>query len=53
MDGLLACSRYVKSGLMTAAVLEHVESKGIQFADAADAGAAMLKIASEHNINGE
>ncbi|KIW87176.1 uncharacterized protein Z519_12287 [Cladophialophora bantiana CBS 173.52] len=43
---------YVATGLMSSAVLDHVRTKGIQFADAADAAGAMLKIACEPSING-
>lgn len=37
---------------MSAAVIDHVRSKGVKFADAADAGGAILKIASDPSING-
>lgn len=37
---------------MSAAVIAHVKSKGVKFADAADAAGAILKIASERSING-
>lgn len=37
---------------MSAAVVDHVKSKGVKFADAKDAAGATLKIASESSING-
>ena len=37
---------------MSPAVIAHVKSKGVKFADAADAAGAILKIASEPTING-
>lgn len=45
--------RFVATGLMSAAVQDHVSSKGVEFADAADAAGAMLKIASDPSINGK
>jgi hypothetical protein len=44
--------RYVETGLMSPSVIAHVKSKGIRFADAADAAGAIIKIASEPGING-
>jgi hypothetical protein len=38
---------------MSNSVIEFVEKKGVQFADARDAGGALLKIASDPSINGK
>jgi hypothetical protein len=37
---------------MSADVINHVASKGIEFADAEDAAAAALHLASDRTING-
>lgn len=37
---------------MSPAVMEHAKSKGVKFADAEDAAAAMLMIVSNYSVNG-
>ncbi|CAI7570895.1 unnamed protein product [Penicillium crustosum] len=55
LDGIRACALspwYVETNLMSPSVYQHAKSKGVKFADAADAAGAMLKIVSDGSING-
>lgn len=44
--------RYVKTSILSAKAFAHVESRGVQFAEAQDAGSALLKLLSDTTING-
>ncbi|KAL2831024.1 putative short chain dehydrogenase/ reductase [Aspergillus pseudoustus] len=55
LDGIRACALapwYVDTNLMSPSVVQHAKSKGVKFADAADAAGAMLRIVSDPSVNG-
>jgi len=55
IDGVrscLTCPWYVATTIQSPAVQEYLKGEGIVYAEAADAGGAMIKIASDRSING-
>lgn len=44
--------RYVKTSILSAETFAHVASRGVQFAEAQDAGSALLRLLSDTTING-
>ena len=44
--------RYVKTSILSTETFAHVESRGVQFAEAQDAGSALLRLLSDVTING-
>ncbi|KFZ16332.1 hypothetical protein V501_02271 [Pseudogymnoascus sp. VKM F-4519 (FW-2642)] len=43
---------YVKTSILSTEAFAHVESRGVQFAEAEDAGSALLRLLSDTTING-
>ncbi|KAJ9144595.1 Adam [Pleurostoma richardsiae] len=43
---------YVRTKILTQAAFDHVEKSGVQFATVEDAGQCLLRILSDHTING-
>lgn len=46
-------SRYVRTPILSDAILEYLEGKGVKFATVDDCTSTMLRIASEPSINGK
>lgn len=56
IDGVrsaVTCPWYVATTIQSPAVQKYLKSKGIVYAEAADAAGAMIKIASDRSINGK
>ena len=49
---LLTYRRYTKTTILSQAVIERLESKGVKFSLVEDCAAAMLRLATDKNING-
>ena len=43
----------MKTSILSEDAFEHVRSRGVEFAEAADAGSALLRILSDQTINGK
>lgn len=55
MDGIRSCClapTFVETNLLSTAVQDYVKSRGVVFADPADAAGCIIKIASDAQING-
>lgn len=49
---LLTLQRYTKTTILSPAVVEHLESKGVEFSLVEDCAAAMVRISTDKSING-